>query len=255
MSRGAVVVAGAATTFSARGRRQPAARDPGRGARRAGLVPLALRAAAGPGVPVLRHRPVGCRPRRRAAATPGQRWARDRRGRRGACHVSRRHGGPGAARFVAVRARVLVGVHPVRCLLRLRRRPSRRSTTCSSTGSRVWWPSRWAPPFIGLLPGFQREWRFHRLPSIGIAGAPLLGRRLRGRLDAVHRPDARRRAGAGERSQHRHGGPRRAADRCLLRRAGPALHPRRAGVPASARRVRGREAALRLGACAAAACC
>jgi cytochrome c-type biogenesis protein len=29
--------------------------------------------------------------------------------------------------------------------------------------------------FMGWLPGFQREWRFHRLPALGIAGAPLLG--------------------------------------------------------------------------------
>jgi cytochrome c-type biogenesis protein len=29
--------------------------------------------------------------------------------------------------------------------------------------------------FIGWLPGFQREWRFNRLPVLGIAGAPLLG--------------------------------------------------------------------------------
>jgi cytochrome c-type biogenesis protein len=29
--------------------------------------------------------------------------------------------------------------------------------------------------FLGLLPTAQREWRFHRLPSIGIAGAPLVG--------------------------------------------------------------------------------
>jgi cytochrome c-type biogenesis protein len=29
--------------------------------------------------------------------------------------------------------------------------------------------------FMGLLPGFQREFRFHRLPALGIAGAPLLG--------------------------------------------------------------------------------
>jgi cytochrome c-type biogenesis protein len=29
--------------------------------------------------------------------------------------------------------------------------------------------------FMGVLPGFQREWRVHRLPAIGIAGAPLLG--------------------------------------------------------------------------------
>lgn len=29
--------------------------------------------------------------------------------------------------------------------------------------------------FMGWLPGFQREWRFHKLPTLGIAGAPLLG--------------------------------------------------------------------------------
>ena len=29
--------------------------------------------------------------------------------------------------------------------------------------------------FLGLVPGLQREVRFHRLPSPGLAGAPLLG--------------------------------------------------------------------------------
>jgi cytochrome c-type biogenesis protein len=29
--------------------------------------------------------------------------------------------------------------------------------------------------FLGLIPGLQREVRFHRLPSAGLAGAPLLG--------------------------------------------------------------------------------
>ncbi len=29
--------------------------------------------------------------------------------------------------------------------------------------------------FLGLLPGLQREVRFHRLPAAGLAGAPLLG--------------------------------------------------------------------------------
>jgi cytochrome c-type biogenesis protein len=29
--------------------------------------------------------------------------------------------------------------------------------------------------FMGLLPGLQREVRFHRLPPVGLAGAPLLG--------------------------------------------------------------------------------
>jgi cytochrome c-type biogenesis protein len=29
--------------------------------------------------------------------------------------------------------------------------------------------------FLGVLPRLQREWRFHRLPRAGLAGAPLLG--------------------------------------------------------------------------------
>jgi cytochrome c-type biogenesis protein len=29
--------------------------------------------------------------------------------------------------------------------------------------------------FVGLVPGLQREFRFHRVPRLGLAGAPLLG--------------------------------------------------------------------------------
>lgn len=29
--------------------------------------------------------------------------------------------------------------------------------------------------FLGLIPGLQREWRLHRMPRWGVAGAPLLG--------------------------------------------------------------------------------
>ncbi|MCW2599643.1 MAG: cytochrome c biosis protein transrane region [Frankiales bacterium] len=29
--------------------------------------------------------------------------------------------------------------------------------------------------FLGLIPGMQRDWRFHTLPRAGLAGAPLLG--------------------------------------------------------------------------------
>ncbi len=29
--------------------------------------------------------------------------------------------------------------------------------------------------FLGVIPGMQREWRLHRAPSWGVAGAPLLG--------------------------------------------------------------------------------
>ena len=29
--------------------------------------------------------------------------------------------------------------------------------------------------FLGIVPGMQREWRMHKLPAAGVAGAPLLG--------------------------------------------------------------------------------
>ena len=29
--------------------------------------------------------------------------------------------------------------------------------------------------FLGVIPGLQREWRMHRMPTWGVAGAPLLG--------------------------------------------------------------------------------
>jgi cytochrome c-type biogenesis protein len=29
--------------------------------------------------------------------------------------------------------------------------------------------------FVGLIPGAQREWRLHRIPDVGLWGAPLLG--------------------------------------------------------------------------------
>jgi cytochrome c-type biogenesis protein len=29
--------------------------------------------------------------------------------------------------------------------------------------------------FMGLIPGLQREWRLHRMPTWGVAGAPVLG--------------------------------------------------------------------------------
>ncbi|MER6599095.1 cytochrome c biogenesis protein CcdA [Streptomyces cyaneofuscatus] len=29
--------------------------------------------------------------------------------------------------------------------------------------------------FMGVLPGMNREWRWHRRPSVGLAGAPMLG--------------------------------------------------------------------------------
>jgi cytochrome c-type biogenesis protein len=29
--------------------------------------------------------------------------------------------------------------------------------------------------FMGILPGMRREWRLHRRPAVGLAGAPLLG--------------------------------------------------------------------------------
>jgi cytochrome c-type biogenesis protein len=29
--------------------------------------------------------------------------------------------------------------------------------------------------FMGVIPGMQREWRIHRMPTWGVAGAPILG--------------------------------------------------------------------------------
>ena len=45
--------------------------------------------------------------------------------------------------------------------------------------------------FLGAVPWLQRDWRVHRVPAVGLAAAPLLGRPVRARLDSLHRPDAR----------------------------------------------------------------
>ena len=47
--------------------------------------------------------------------------------------------------------------------------------------------------FLGLVPWLQRDVRIHKVPAVGLAAAPLLGRAVRPRLDALHRPDPRRR--------------------------------------------------------------
>ena len=80
--------------------------------------------------------------------------------------------------------------------------------------------------FLGLVPGLQREWRIHRLPAAGLAGAPVLGAVFALVLGAVHRPDPRRGADAGRgRGLHRPGGD---ADRGVLPRPRAAV-PRRSG--------------------------
>ena len=205
----------APTTFQHAAGRQPGARHPGRAARRPGLVPVAVRAAAGPGVPVLRHRAVRRRPRRRAADR-GSATGRAPRSRSRRCRGAgpARRARPGAARLVAVRAGVL-----------------RRSSSCSARSSarsgahldehavlvdRIagvvaivdgrWRSSGWLPGFAARVAVPPAAGDRHRRRA---AARP----RLRRRLDALHRPDARRGARPGQRPQHRDGRPRRAAHR------------------------------------------
>ena len=118
-----------------------------RGAGRAGVVPVAVRAAAGARLPVVRDRD-------------------ERRPQAGAAWCSaRRCSWPGSrAVFVAER----------RAVRRARRgccsatpTSSRGCSACSRSCSG--WPS-WA-----CIPGLQRDVRIHRLPAAGLAGAPLLG--------------------------------------------------------------------------------
>jgi cytochrome c-type biogenesis protein len=99
--------------------------------------------------------------------------------------------------------------------------------------------------FLGLIPGLQREVRIHRLPPVGLAGAPLLGVLfglgwtpcLGPTLAAVQALSVH----AGER------GAGRAADGGVLPRSGHPVHPHRPGVQAGARRLRCGAQALRAG--------
>jgi cytochrome c-type biogenesis protein len=97
--------------------------------------------------------------------------------------------------------------------------------------------------FLGLVPGLQREVRFHRLPSVGLAGAPLLGvlfgvgwTPCLGPTLAAVQALAYTQASAGRGAL---------LTGRLLRRARAALRAVRPGVQAGAGRLRRRQAALR----------
>ena len=109
------------------------------------------------------------RPRRRAPAADGRVAV-------AAPARARRAPQPGAARQRAVRARLQRGL----------RQPSARCSAGSGAffveqqaghrpRARRRSPSLLGLVFLGLVPGLQREVRFHRLPPAGLAGAPLLG--------------------------------------------------------------------------------
>jgi cytochrome c-type biogenesis protein len=112
-------------------------------------------------------------------------------------------------------------------------------------------PARLA--FLGLVPGLQREVRLHRLPSPGLAGAPLLGVLFGVGWTPCLGPDAGGRADAGlPRGERRSW---RAADRPLLRRPRHPVRAHRPRVLPGDRRVRRRQAPLRPSSCGSAAGC
>jgi cytochrome c-type biogenesis protein len=96
--------------------------------------------------------------------------------------------------------------------------------------------------FLGLVPGLQREVRFHRLPSPGLAGAPLLGvlfgvgwTPCLGPTLAAVQTLAYTQASAG----------RGALLTAATARARHPVRPHRAGLPAGARCLRRRTPPLR----------
>ena len=154
-------------------RRVARARRPGRGGRRPGLVLLAVRGAAAAGLPLLRDRALRRRPRRRATARPDA-----RRARCSSCSAS-------PSCFVSFGA--LIGAR--------RRLAVRRTSARSRRARRADDPARPGLPGRGAVAAAR------------LAGPPGAGRRagrraaarraVRARLDALHRPDADRGAGAG----------------------------------------------------------
>ena len=132
--------------------RLAAAGHPDRAARRPGLVPVPVRAAAGPRLPVVRHRAGRRRPRGQPAAAGC--WP----ARCCSCSASPRS----SSRSARCSAALGVAAQPARG----RDHPGPRACSPSCSG----WPS-WA-----WCPGLQRDMRVHtgRRP-LGLVGAPLLG--------------------------------------------------------------------------------
>ena len=135
-------------------RRLAAARGAAGGRGRAGVVPLAVRAAAGARLPGVHHR----------ALRPPRSSTRHRRGAAG-CVAGR----------AAVRARLHRRVRQRRRAARRARRRSCWSTrTCSQRvlgGVTI----VLGLAFMGFVPWLQRDVRLHRSPAVGLAGAPVLG--------------------------------------------------------------------------------
>ena len=195
-----------------------AARHPGRAGRRARLVLLAVRDPAAAGLPLLRHRPVGRRPRGRRGAAGC--WP----ARCCSCSAS-------PSVFVALGTLSgALGALADHVAARDHRSCSASSRSCSG----------WSSP--GSSRGCSATCGSTSVPAVGLGAAPLLGAALRPRLDAVHRarPSA---VIAHPVDQRGHRRARRAAVGLL--RPGPraAVRRRRARLPPDARRVRRASAA------------
>ena len=203
-----------------------------RGRRRAGVVPVAVRAAAGARLPVLRHRAAGGRglrraPRRRgAAASPAR-----------CCSCSASPSSSSAPACCSAASASFLLEHQRRAAARARRadhraRPGLRRAPCRGC-SATCGSHRTARRRAGRRAGARRA--------------------VRARLDAVHRPDARRGAGAGPRRGHR-----RCAAACSpspTASASGSVRADRARLQPGDGRVRLGQAALRWRSCASAAGC
>ncbi len=207
-------------------------------ARRAGQLPVAVRAAAGARLPVVRDRAGRRRPRRRRG-TP-----RLTRPAAAATTYSRRHpgpatgAGPGARRAPCCSSLGFTVVFTLLAIL------------VASIGRALLTHQRALEivvgvliivlglAFRGLVPGLQRELRIHKLPAAGLARRAGL-RRASSRCPGC-RASARRSARCSGWPRHsgadRPGGGARAG---VLPRARGAVRALRAGLPPAARGLRG----------------
>ena len=99
--------------------------------------------------------------------------------------------------------------------------------------------------FMGLIPGLQREARFHRVPVAGVAGAPMLGFLFGvGWTPCIGPTLGAVQSLAFQRIER---DARCVAHVCVLPRSWPAVHRYRARVSPRSRRARHCQAALRIG--------
>ena len=126
--------------------------------RRPGLLLLAVRDPAAAGLPLLRDRALGRRPRRHQGQ-PRQRAA-----------------GPDARRARCSSSLGLRGgLRPDRRRVRQRRGAGcvagrTRSRSCSGSALILL-----GLVFAGVVPWLQRDWRIHKIPAVGLGAAPLIG--------------------------------------------------------------------------------